>query len=95
MTEETSSFVRTSIALARAHLPYGDCVAYLRELAISLDTYQEPLALVRATIASLTESDAQLQLIATGQMRLDFQATPGRAIKPSRVRVARRKTSKR
>jgi hypothetical protein len=70
---EVEFFVRESVRLARS-LPYPQMLSYLQGMSVS--TSFELFPEVRKILFDLRECDRQLELIATGQMKLDLDDTP-------------------
>ena len=70
MSDALNQFLRDSIARARRELPYDEALQFLHGLAITCGTDSEVL---RSALFSIGEGDRQLELIATGQITLDFK----------------------
>lgn len=69
MSDSLSLFIRDQIRRARKDLPYEDALIYLRHLALLGEGSTENL---RSAVFSIAEGDRQLELIASGQLRLDL-----------------------
>lgn len=63
-------FIRQSIAFART-LPFGDAVTYLRGM-LSLCGDHDMTPAVRDTFVRLSHCDEQLELLASGQLKLSL-----------------------
>lgn len=70
MTEAQLFFTREAIVHAR-ELPVRDAVIYLHGLRDSIED-EEVKAPIQQIYMLLTESDRQLELIQTGQLKLNF-----------------------
>jgi hypothetical protein len=64
-------FLEQAITFGRS-LPVKDAVVYFRGLVLSCDD-SDAVCQVRKLVASLSETDRQLDLIATGQTKFKFQ----------------------
>lgn len=67
MSTDTRFFIIESIRHART-LPYTECLKYLRGLIVACGDLDE-IADARALVRVMDQNDAQLELLATGQMR--------------------------
>jgi hypothetical protein len=77
MSDPVEFFITESIAHAR-QMPTKDAVIFLRGLLQS--SLESPaIDRIRAAFIALSESDRQLELIQSGQMKLDF--TPSKMAK--------------
>lgn len=75
---QTAHFARTA--------PLSESVQFLRGL-LQLAGEDERVGPLRQLFFNLQSSDSQLELIATGQMRLDFPAAPKAPKQPARIRA--------
>lgn len=73
---EERFFITESVRFARS-LPYVECLRYLRGLLRTCGDAEE-LAQIRSLVVTLTTTDAQLELIAGGQLTLNLDPTPKR-----------------
>jgi hypothetical protein len=83
MTLDECAFVSESVRYART-LPYTGCLQYLRGMLKACGDL-DALGDVREIVQQLSDSDAQLELIASGQLKLNLEpAVTVRRRQPSR-----------
>lgn len=89
MNADDRFFVTESVRYSRS-LPYVDCLAYLRGMLRSCGD-QEIVADLRVIVSRISASDAQLELIAAGQLKLPFEPP---AAAPRRSPSSRKHTAR-
>ena len=86
MSPEVRFFLTESVRYARS-LPYVDCLKYLRGLLVTCGDTEE-VAEIRELVRLMDKNDQQLELIASGQLKLGFDSD---TLRPDRHRRPGRK----
>jgi hypothetical protein len=72
VTENELFFVGEAVRYARS-LSFGECLRFLQGMLLSLPANHPARSHLSNICNSLLGGDAQMELIATGQLKLDFE----------------------